>query len=284
MSVKITNIIENDKISRSKLEIGHGNSFLIEIQGRKIMFDAGPDGKKLLHNLNALKTNPNDIELVVLSHGHYDHTIGLPTLVESRTKPGPLPVIAHPNVMERKVKKGKKGEIKDIGFPKVGEAFKKRTKFIYKSEKYEIVKDVFITGEIKDRFDKTGTEDRLLRDVEGKFGIDPLIDDLSLVIKTKEGLVVVCGCCHSGLINTCAKIASDFDQKIIAIIGGTHMLRFGPEDINHVAQILQNIYGKPRLYLNHCTGKQNIQLLKEKFGDDIVHSYPAGSELIFESV
>lgn len=112
--------------------------------------------------------------------------------------------------------------------------------------------------------------------------MDPVVDDLSLVLQGKDGLVLIMGCCHAGLLNTCAHATKLFNSKIKALIGGTHMLEYKPEDVKHMGDVLENTYGTPQFYLNHCTGEKAIAQLRTRFGQAIVHDCFAGSELVFE--
>ena len=118
--------------------------------------------------------------------------------------------------------------------------------------------------------------------VDGQWEWDPVIDDLSLVLQTEEGLVLITGCCHAGLLNTCARATQLFNDKIKAVIGGTHMLEYSEEDIGHVGGILEKVYGTPELYLNHCTGKRAIEQLRRKFGPEVVRDCHVGTELFFK--
>jgi 7,8-dihydropterin-6-yl-methyl-4-(beta-D-ribofuranosyl)aminobenzene 5'-phosphate synthase len=101
-------------------------------------------------------------------------------------------------------------------------------------------------------------------------------------LDAKDGLVILTGCCHAGILNTCAKATKIFNKKIKAIAGGTHMMEYSNEDIGQVGDILESVYGTPELYLNHCTGEKAIEQLRARFGSDIVHDCYVGSELTFE--
>jgi 7,8-dihydropterin-6-yl-methyl-4-(beta-D-ribofuranosyl)aminobenzene 5'-phosphate synthase len=103
------------------------------------------------------------------------------------------------------------------------------------------------------------------------------------VLQTSQGLVVVCGCCHAGLLNTLAHIQRSFSQPLRAIIGGTHLADAGPEALDHViAELRQRCEGHvPDLYLDHCTGEHALAVLVQAFGER-VHPCPAGTVLTFD--
>jgi 7,8-dihydropterin-6-yl-methyl-4-(beta-D-ribofuranosyl)aminobenzene 5'-phosphate synthase len=104
---------------------------------------------------------------------------------------------------------------------------------------------------------------------------------MSLVLQAREGLVVVCGCCHAGLLNTLAHVRRVFRRPIVAVLGGTHLLDAGETYLEHIARVLRDSYGSPSLYLNHCTGKRAIITLANAFGNR-VKPCPAGTTLSFD--
>jgi 7,8-dihydropterin-6-yl-methyl-4-(beta-D-ribofuranosyl)aminobenzene 5'-phosphate synthase len=107
--------------------------------------------------------------------------------------------------------------------------------------------------------------------------------DLSLVLQTSQGLVVVCGCCHAGLLNTLAHMRHYFYQPLKAVIGGTHLEGTVPENLDRVVEELSNQHegSIPDLYLNHCTGEVALFRITHAFGEK-VHPCPAGLGLSFD--
>ena len=120
MNVKITNVFNNEGLKKPlKFKKGHGNSFLIDINGEKLLFDAGDSSRKLLKNLKLLDVSPDEISKAILSHGHYDHTRGLIGFVGELDDEKILDVYAHPNIMEIKGAGNPDGEVPNIGFPDI---------------------------------------------------------------------------------------------------------------------------------------------------------------------
>ena len=105
MQAKILNLFSNIATNNKNLKGGHGQSFLITIDGKNILYDTGLDGHTLLNNMETLSISPNDITKLVLSHGHTDHTGGLPDLLDERNEKNVLPLIAHPSFREKKIYK-----------------------------------------------------------------------------------------------------------------------------------------------------------------------------------
>ena len=267
----------------------YGNVFLIETGSKVILYDVGLIGEILENNLKILNKNFDDVDVIIFSHGHFDHTGALKYFLTHRTSAKKIDIIAHPDFMEPKGGSGlAKLVIKfqhkrnEIGFDKLSDNLMDKVNLILKKEAYPLKDGIITVGEISNRKQKDGTQ-MMTHLVNGKWEHDPLNDDNSVIIKTKDGLVLLCGCCHAGILNTCYKIKKDYpDEKIVTIIGGTHMFRFSKTDLNQVADVLEKEFDKPLLYLNHCSGKKAIKFMEERFGSAISKPFHAGSSLEFE--
>ncbi|MGY5877327.1 MAG: MBL fold metallo-hydrolase, partial [Candidatus Thorarchaeota archaeon] len=157
MKVNILNLYSNESMPGSELRGAHGQSFLITMMGQKIMMDVGDKSSVLMHNMNILGISPDDIDTLILSHGHYDHTKALPDFIDQRSSEVPLPVIAHPNVREQK--RAKMGPVKkDIGFPRLTEAQERRLEFRLSREPQKLNEYLITTGEILNRPERDGSE------------------------------------------------------------------------------------------------------------------------------
>lgn len=282
MDARIINVYNNEALPGKDLKSGHGESFHITIGDMQILFDVGWKGRKLMYNAKLLGINADDIDVMVLSHGHRDHTGGLKSFLKARTVGTQMPIYAHPNALEPKM--GRKWIFRIPMGLQIDPKLAERIQFKLAKKPAEVSPALFTTGEIalKERLEKPGIAKAVFHKVDGQWKWDPVIDDLSLVLQTKEGLILITGCCHAGLLNTCARALQLFNNKIKAIIGGTHMLEYSEEDISHVGEILEKVYGTPELYLNHCTGKIAIEQLRRRFGPEIVHDCHVGTELFFE--
>ncbi|MHA1718986.1 MAG: MBL fold metallo-hydrolase [Promethearchaeota archaeon] len=283
MDVKITNIYSNIGQPEKNLKGAYGNGFFLEFGNEKMLFDLGWKGKVLLHNLNELNININEIEKIIFSHGHMDHTKALPAFLKSRDPSKKITIIGHPAILERKKIQLLGMRLLSLAFPDLTDDMKSKVEFQLSKDPIKINQFLTFTGEIKDRPEKDGTEKKLLHFKDGSWEKDPLLDDASLVLETKDGLVIIGGCMHSGLLNTCNFVNRMFNgKKIAAIIGGTHMMGFDKKEVDHVADELEQKYGTPKLYLNHCTGEKTIEQLKERFGPEIVVPCPVGTVLTYD--
>lgn len=239
----------------------HGFSVLISVkQGEKsstVLFDTGVSRKGILYNLDALETDVKDIQAIILSHGHADHAMGLPGLVD-RLGTRNLPLVLHPDAyLERKLVLPNGAEI-GIPAPKVED---------FRREYIEIIEEVGPSMLVDDMVLVSGEVARTTEFEQG-FPIhhakrndvwepDPLImDDQCAIINVRDkGLVVITGCGHSGIINTIVHAQTLTGVQIIhAVIGGFHLTGglFEPI-IPATIATLEKI--KPRYVMpGHCTG------------------------------
>jgi len=283
MDVKITNIYSNVGQPEKNLKGAPGNCFFLEFGSEKILFDLGWKGDILLHNLDELNINVDKIGKIIFSHGHMDHTKALPAFLKLRRSSIKITIIGHPNIIEKKRAKRFGVRFYNIGFPNLSKNMKSMINFQFSKTPVKINEFLTFTGEITERPDKDGTHKIMLHKNNGVWESDPLLDDASLVLETKDGLVLIGGCMHTGILNTCRFLNNKFDRKkIIAIIGGTHMVGFNEEEVEYVAKELEEKYGTPKLYLNHCTGEKAIKQLSRIFGSELVVPCPVGTTLTYD--
>jgi 7,8-dihydropterin-6-yl-methyl-4-(beta-D-ribofuranosyl)aminobenzene 5'-phosphate synthase len=110
--MKLTCVVDNAVQFNSQLWGEHGLSFLIETGDGRVLFDTGQSGTVLLHNLQLLGVNPASIDALAISHAHYDHTGGLPALLE-HLRPG-IPLYANPELFRERMEQ-REGPPKNIG-------------------------------------------------------------------------------------------------------------------------------------------------------------------------
>lgn len=214
-----------------------GLSFLIEAD-KKILFDTG-SSDIFLQNAQRLNISLDDLDAVVLSHGHWDHGNGL-----AHVKPNAL--ICHPAVF---TKRFNRKDQRYIGLNLSLEEVKGRFDLHTTSSPYYISKQIVFLGEIPrlNDFEKTPEH---FTDANGI--PDHIPDDSALAVKTNKGLVVVSGCAHSGICNTieyAMKITGE--TKVLAVIGGFH-LKADNEQMHKTVDYFKNL-GIPQIHPSHCT-------------------------------
>jgi 7,8-dihydropterin-6-yl-methyl-4-(beta-D-ribofuranosyl)aminobenzene 5'-phosphate synthase len=270
--MKVTCVVDNAVCDHSTFWGEHGLAFLIETKSGCVLFDTGRSGTVLLHNLEVLGIEPEAINALALSHAHYDHTGGLPALLDQVAG---IPLYAHPDLFRERF--SRREQLKSVGLSLEREVLDQRLTLQLSAEPTEILPGVWTTGEITDRSEPEGrSAHHLIRGLEG-WEPDPYRDDMALVLEAGEGWVVLCGCCHAGLLNTLAHVRRNFGVDITAVAGGTHLLRADKSHLQRVIEVLREL-GLPRLSLNHCTGQHAYVTLAQAFGEEVAPC-PAGTRL-----
>jgi 7,8-dihydropterin-6-yl-methyl-4-(beta-D-ribofuranosyl)aminobenzene 5'-phosphate synthase len=257
----------------------HGFSAMITLQQdgreRRILFDTGMTPSGLVENMRRLSLSPKDIEAIVLSHGHFDHTTGLDGVVRALGQPA-LPVYIHPEAWSRRrvVLPGR--DPYELPTP---------SKSALQGAGFEIIEGVqpsflldgslLITGEV-DRttdFEKGMPIHQAHRGEEWQ--PDPLIlDDQAAILNVRDkGIVVLTGCGHAGIVNIVryAQKLTGVD-KVYAVIGGFHLN--GPlfePIIPAVADSLAEL-GPQVIVPAHCTGWKAVHALAARFPDAFIQN------------
>ncbi len=251
MKTRITILCENSVGSISGTLGEHGFSALLEPAGMApLLFDTG-QGLTLLHNARRMNKDLSLVSQVVLSHGHYDHTGGLKPLLEEC---GPKQVYAHPSVFNPRFRVKGNGECYPISLPSRREELEAAgASFNLSKEFRTIAPGIHLTGEVPRITAYEVGDQGLYCDCAGQ-NPDNTPDDQSLVLETEKGLVLILGCCHSGVINTVEHVAVMTGRRdVYAVLGGTHLGFCGEEQIGKTITALR-AQGIKKLAVSHCTG------------------------------
>ena len=271
--------VVDDAVQRSSPFWGeHGLAFLIETERERLLFDTGQSGTVLMHNLELLNQDPATIDAVAISHAHYDHTGGLAALLR-HLRPG-TPLYANPDLFRERFSR-REGEPKSIGLALSREELANRLVLKLNGKPQEIISGVWTTGEICERHEPQGSSDYHLMREAGRIVTDAYRDDMALVLQTGDQLVVLCGCCHAGLLNTLAHVQDVFERPTVAIAGGLHLTSASDGALKQAGNVLSAMAELVGVYPNHCTGEAAFVSLTQTCGAASVQPCPAGTVLEF---
>jgi 7,8-dihydropterin-6-yl-methyl-4-(beta-D-ribofuranosyl)aminobenzene 5'-phosphate synthase len=261
-AISLTVLVDNR--ARPPLQGEHGFSALIEIMGRRVLFDTG-QGPCLLPNARALGQDLSDLDAVALSHGHYDHTGGLPQVVAGA---GLMPVYALPGLATPRYCLDGSVPPRAVHMPDAArDAMLDRPLSCVRwvTTPQEIVPGLHLSGPIPRANDFEDSGGPFYLDAGGEVA-DPLDDDQALWLDTAWGTVLVLGCCHVGLANTLEHVrAHTGGRPVRGVLGGMHLLRASAERLERTCAALAAA-GVDLLAPCHCTGDRAVERLRQAFG------------------
>ncbi len=237
---KITvTILYDNKAFAPGTEPDWGYSCLIQGTEKTILFDAGTNPDIFYRNVETLAVDLSDVELVVISHEHGDHTGALPRFFEGNTNVS----VYHPASFSSEfVTSVKQGNATPVPV----------------TQPVEIVQDVYLTGEMGDE-----------------------IKEQALILKTGEGLVIITGCSHPGIVDILERAEEVLDEDIYMVLGGFHLMRHSDEAVSGIVRRFKQL-GVKKCGAMHCTGDEQIGSFKEAYGENFV-PMGVGKVLAFES-
>ena len=259
-NVKITILVDNQ--AAQGLAAEHGLSLWIEAGSLRILFDTG-QGAALPVNAAKLEISPDQADILVLSHGHYDHTGGVSYVLSVNPK---ISVYCHPKAVQLRcsVSGGSARfiQIPDKAITALNKAPLCNMHWVERS--VVISPDIGVTGPIPRNTNFEDAGGPFFLDPEGRIA-DSIIDDQALWIKTPEGLVVCVGCCHAGLINTLEHVRRLSGVSAIrAVIGGFHLVNADENRMERTILALRSM--NPEMLVPcHCTGEKAVRKFEKAF-------------------
>lgn len=225
-AIKVT-ILYDNYIHTEGTQADWGFACLVEGTEETILFDTGTKPDVLWHNIETLDVNLGEVDQIVLSHIHGDHTGGLWSVLEKYPDVSVFVPGSFPAEFVNKVKNS-------------------GAKAVKVNDPVEICQDVHLTGEIEGR-----------------------ANEISLILDTSKGLVVITGCAHPGIARI-VKISKEIlDKDVYFVFGGFHLMEKTEAEVKEIIELFGES-GVIKCGATHCTGDNAIEVFKEAYGDDYV--------------
>jgi 7,8-dihydropterin-6-yl-methyl-4-(beta-D-ribofuranosyl)aminobenzene 5'-phosphate synthase len=209
-----------------RLDIDWGFAALIEMGDKTVLLDTGTQGDRFMRHLRILGKDPADIDALVISHAHGDHTGGMEALFATGVRPTTYLLGAFPEEFRRRT-----AAITTVIEAEPGD---------------EIVEGVFTTGLVGDA-----------------------IPEQAVAIRTAEGLVVITGCAHPGVVEMTRRVRELSDEPIHMVMGGYHLIGARGPLLEAAVVGLQEL-GVEKVGVTHCSGVQAIYAFSMGYGENFV--------------
>lgn len=244
----------------------HGFSLLIKYEGKNILFDTG-NGTAFIENSIRFNIKSSDIDYLILSHGHYDHCGNINYILNYNPD---IKTYIHKDALNIRysIHQDRDPKVSSIGISKENKKAIQNSNTIYTEKPIQIYRDLHLTGGIP-RLSGEDSGGPFFYDTVG-LKEDIIPDDQSIWINTEYGLIIITGCCHSGLINTVEYIRNITGQKkVSAIIGGLHLSKANNDRIKKTTDYINSL-NLNTLYPAHCTGAQVSETLAKELSCKVI--------------
>ena len=275
--IRITALMDNKGSEHLALINEHGLSYYIEYNGKRLLFDCG-SGPHSQDNAHRLGIDLADLDAVILSHSHYDHAAGYRDLIENGKGSKDLYIGGH--FFEKKyAKTAQRYTDLSAGFD---EAFLEGSNIQVHTVlgHDEILPGVHVISGFP-RINAFETiPERFVRLTSDGFVSDDFCDEVCLVLEASDGVIVLVGCSHPGILNMVEHVKDVFGQPVVAVYGGTHLKEASDERIETTIRKLRDM-GLKVVGLSHCSGDhcevllhhhEEVESLHLGTGDTVFHT------------
>lgn len=270
--MRLTILLENTA-DRPGLICQHGLSQYVEANGRRILFDAGPSGA-LVENAEILGIDLSAVDTCVLSHGHHDHADGLPAFLErNRT----APVYLKPEAQGKQVGLKRDG-YRYIGVnPAIFAQYPDRLRWVAKET--DLGDGIVLLTRITHHPNFAQPQNDLQIQTETGYEPDTFRHELILTIRETDGIHILTGCSHNGIVGMVETVMARFPSvPIRSVTGGFHLMVVPRQDkMNCTPEFAHALGDKLRelgdfpIFTCHCTGQMAFDCLHERLGDRIAY-------------
>lgn len=243
----------------------HGLSLYIEVKKQVILFDTG-QGDRFIHNAKMMDIDLSEVDIAIISHGHYDHGGGIRAFFNVNKY---APIYVHSKAFEPHLSLKADGNYVDIG---LDSSLENNERIILVDENTEITKNTMLFCNVEISHSITWANEGLFTGTKK----DPVPDDFeheqNLIIRENGKTILITGCSHRGIWNIVAKAKNILGKYPDTIIGGFHLHRWSGDneelkDIQKLSEMLLSTGSQ--YYACHCTGKAAYEQMKNIMGDNL---------------
>lgn len=265
MNNSVTVVIDNNGDPSSNLFTEHGLSFYFEIDNKKWMVDVGAS-KHFIENAEMMGIDITDIDFLILSHAHADHTGGLGAFLQRNSK---AKVFLSANIGEKKYYSIRRGPKRNISIDLLL-LHTYADRFVFIDSTTVVSPSVSLLCPVPDLYDKPKANSTLLADDS----LDDFNHEIITRIRNSDGTHLISSCSHSGILNTLALCQKD--ESVTTYIGGLHLIDSDEthcyetyEELQQIGKTIHENYPGLTIYTGHCTGKEAIRCLTTTLNDSI---------------
>lgn len=271
--MKIINLVEDTKGSNCLYE--HGLSFYIETEKHKLLMDSGATDL-FAQNAKLLDVDLTQVDIFVLSHGHYDHAGGLSAFAE---------INPHAKIYLRDSVGGEYYHVTSKGERYIGIA-KEILEFpqvIKVTESIQIDEELFLLSDFGEKQYPAWSNQELKQKVGDTCIQDDFAHEQCLVVAQDEQRILLSGCAHNGILSIMDCFHNRFDRYPDIVISGFHMMKksdYTEEEVDYIRQTARKLLKTGAMfYTGHCTGEQAFVIMKEIMGDRL-QAFHSGSQVM----
>lgn len=268
MSIKITTLVENSVYGKG-LQGEHGLSLLVDTGECRLLFDTGASDL-FIRNARVLGIDLREVDFLVLSHAHRDHTGGLHHFLAMN---GKAQVICKKELFRPKFKEEREN---GVIHPDALDA----ARFRFVEEVTELSPGVFIFPQLAITDEEDTHFEHFFTLTEGRKQADTFTDELALVLKQADEVSVLSACSHRGITNIIRTVQGHFPHASLKLVlGGFHIRNTAKEKFEVIARFFEN-HLPQQLGVCHCTGIDKYALFHQCFGDRAFYNYTGRVEIL----
>ena len=277
MFIRITTLVENSCGEHLGLVCEHGLSFLIEKDGRSYLFDTG-QSDSILRNARPLALDLFAAKKIILSHGHYDHSGGLPALLRAASPSYQPEIYVHKDFFFQKYSlQNNRSEFLGNSFTPDDITRQGCALHYVESNLLQIGDGIWIVGSFNKSHPEEIVNERFQLLKNGRLEPDPFTDEIMIVVESPKGLVLLMGCAHPGMMNMIETVRHRMNKKVYALLGGTHLVEADEAHLRAATQYLLELDCMV-IGVSHCTGNAMMSTLRNT--DSRFYNNRTGSSLI----